>query len=56
MSGAEEDASNSAEVPKSGMASCGMIDGSCTMLGVCWIKKSMSDAKMNQKGEDGCVT
>jgi len=47
VSGAEEDASNSAEVPKSGMASCGMIDGSCTILGVCWIKKSISDAKMN---------
>ena len=30
-----EDASNNAEVPESGRASCGVIDGSCIALGVC---------------------
>ena len=33
--GAEEDAGNNAEVPESGRASCGVIDGSCTAFGVC---------------------
>ena len=51
VSGVEQDASNGAGTPESGRACCGMIDGSCAMLDVCWMKKSISDARMNQKGK-----
>jgi len=51
VAGTEEDASNNAGIPKSGRASCGMIGGSCTTLDVCWIGKSVSNARFAQKEE-----
>ena len=51
VAGTEEDASNNAGTPESGRASCGMIGGSCTMLDVCWIGKSVSNARFDQKEE-----
>jgi len=46
---AEDDASSNAGTPESGRASCGMTDGSCTIVDICWIEKPMSDVKLNQK-------
>ena len=51
MIGAEEDTSGNVETPESGRASCGMIGGSCTTLDVCWIGKSVSNARFDQKEE-----
>jgi len=35
VTSAEEDAGNDAGIPESGRASCEMIGGSCTTIGVC---------------------
>ena len=47
--GAEEDASSNAEAPESGRAFCGITDGSCTTVDICWIEELMSDVWLNQK-------
>ena len=46
---AEEDASSNAGTPELGRISCGMTDGSCTTVDICWIEKPMSDVRLNQK-------
>jgi len=46
---AGEDASSNAKTPGSGRASCGMTDGSCTTVDICWIERPMSDVRLNKK-------